>query len=83
MKAGQAKEWDVTHIPLDFAQEYPPYLLKHDILGMAKHSVLKIDPRMVSPVERNMITITSNVSVILYNRKLISDDKVPATWDDF
>jgi iron(III) transport system substrate-binding protein len=83
MKSGQAKEWDVTHIPLDFAQEYPPYLLKHDILGMAKQGVLKIDPRMVSPVERNMITITSNVSVILYNRRLISDDKVPATWDDF
>jgi iron(III) transport system substrate-binding protein len=83
MKAGQAKEWDVIHIPLDFAQEYPAYLMKHDILGMAKHSVLKIDPRMVSPIERNMITITSNVSVILYNRKLIADDKVPTQWEDF
>ncbi len=83
MKTGQAKQWDVTHIPLDFAQEYPPYLTKHDILGMAEQGVLKIDPRMVYPVERNMITITSNVSVIIYNRKLIAEDKVPIQWEDF
>jgi iron(III) transport system substrate-binding protein len=83
MKTGQAKQWDVTHIPLDFAQEYPPYLTKHDILGMAEQGVLKIDPRMVYSVERNMITITSNVSVIVYNRKLIAEDKVPIQWEDF
>src|SRR5262245_45569046 len=83
MKAGQAKEWDVTHIPLDFAREYPPYLMKYDILVMVNHGVLNSDARMVSLVQWTVITITWNVSVILYNRKLISDDKVPATWDDF
>jgi iron(III) transport system substrate-binding protein len=83
MKAGQAKEWDITHIPIDRAQEYLPYLMKYDILGMAKHGVLKIDPRMVYPVERNMISVTSNLSAILYNRKLISEDNVPTKWEDF
>jgi iron(III) transport system substrate-binding protein len=83
MKAGHAREWDVAHIPMDFAQEYPPYLKKYDILGMAKHGVLKIDPRMIYPLERNMVTITSNLSPVIYNKKLISDDKVPAKWEDF
>jgi iron(III) transport system substrate-binding protein len=83
MKAGASKEWDVPHIPIDFALEYPPYLAKHDILGMAKQGVLKIDPRMIHPVERNMVAVTSNLTVVPYNKKLISSDKVPTKWEDF
>jgi ABC-type Fe3+ transport system substrate-binding protein len=83
MKAGAANDWDVPHIPIDFALEYPRYLMKYDILGMVKHGVLKIDPRMIHPVERNIVSVTSNLTVVSYNKKLISEDKVPATWDDF
>jgi ABC-type Fe3+ transport system substrate-binding protein len=83
MKAGAAKEWDIPHIPIDFAPEYPPHLMKYDILGMAKQGVLKIDSRLVHPVERNIVTVTSNLTVVPYNKKLISDDKVPAKWEDF
>jgi iron(III) transport system substrate-binding protein len=45
--------------------------------------VLKMDPRMVHPLERNMVSVTSSLTVVPYNRKLISDDKVPANWEDF
>ena len=83
MKAGQAKGWDVAHIPMDTAQEYPPYLKKYDILGMAKHGVLKIDPRMIHPVERNMVSVTSNMSPVMSNKSLISDENVPAKWEEF
>ncbi|MBI2987674.1 MAG: ABC transporter substrate-binding protein [Deltaproteobacteria bacterium] len=83
MKSGQAMEWDIVHLPLDFAKAYMPYLMKHEILGMAKHGVLKIDPRMVHPGERNIIGVISTVKVVPYNRKLISEDKVPAQWEDF
>ncbi|MBI2988198.1 MAG: substrate-binding domain-containing protein [Deltaproteobacteria bacterium] len=83
MQSGQAMGWDIAIIPPDFAQEYPPYLKKHDILGMAKQGVLKIDPRMVNPVERNILSTTSAISAVPYNRKLISEDKVPAKWEDF
>ncbi|MBI2989302.1 MAG: extracellular solute-binding protein, partial [Deltaproteobacteria bacterium] len=83
MKSGQSLGWDTAHIPIDFAQEYPPYLMKHDILGMARHGVLKIDPRMIHPVERNIVSVTSTFAVVPYNRKLISDDKAPAKWEDF
>jgi ABC-type Fe3+ transport system substrate-binding protein len=83
MKAGAAKDWDIPHIPIDFAPEYPPYLMKYDILGMAKQGVLKIDSRMIHPVERNMVSVTSNLTVVPYNKTLISEDKVPAKWEDF
>src|SRR6185436_378037 len=52
MKSGQATGVDVTHIPVDFAREYPPYLIKYDMLGMAKQGVIKIDPRMIHPTDR-------------------------------
>src|SRR5215510_1393202 len=83
IKSGQAKAWDITHIPLDFGKEYLPFLMRHDILGMAKQGVLKIDPRMVHPSERNIVSVTSAFSVVTYNRKLISDEKVPVQWEDF
>ena len=83
MKSGQTKGWDITHIPIDLANEYMPFLMKHDILGMAKQSVLKIDPRMVHPGERNILSYTTTLHIVAYNRKLISEDKLPAKWEDF
>ncbi|MBI2985944.1 MAG: extracellular solute-binding protein [Deltaproteobacteria bacterium] len=83
IKSGQAKGSDITFAYLDFIDEYIPYLMKHDIVGMAKHGVLKIDPRMVHPGEKNMVSVTSSLTVVPYNRKLISEDKVPAKWEDF
>jgi iron(III) transport system substrate-binding protein len=83
IKSGQAKGWDVTHIFIDLYTEYVPYLMKHDILGMAKQGVLKIDSRMIDPVDRNIIAPTSVLSTVTYNRSLISEDKVPAKWEGF
>ncbi|MBI2987057.1 MAG: extracellular solute-binding protein [Deltaproteobacteria bacterium] len=83
IKAGQAKGWDLTNILRDLGAEYPPYLKKHDILGMGKHGVLKIHPGMVDPRERNIAGVTSSLRLVPYNRKLISEDKVPAKWEDF
>src|SRR6185503_6862203 len=81
MKAGQAKGWDTAHIPIYFFREYPPFLMKHDILNMAKQGVLKIHPGMIHPVERNIVSVVSGMSVIPYHRKLIPEDKVPTKWD--
>ncbi|MBI2987836.1 MAG: extracellular solute-binding protein [Deltaproteobacteria bacterium] len=83
IKAGQAKGWDIAYIPPEYGKEYIPYLMKSDLLGMAQHGVLRIDPRMIHPGERNIVSVTSNISVVAYNKKLISEDKVPAKWEDF
>ncbi len=83
IKAGQAKGVDVITVTLDFAKDYIPYLMKYDIFGMAKQGVLKIDPRMVYPNERKILSLTGSIQLVAYNRKLISDDKLPAKWEDF
>jgi iron(III) transport system substrate-binding protein len=83
IKSGRATTWDITHVDIDFYPEYIPYLMKYDILRMAKQGVLKIDSRMIHPVDRNMIAPTSVLSAVSYNRALIADDKVPTKWEDF
>jgi iron(III) transport system substrate-binding protein len=83
IKSGQAKGWDVIAVNIDFYPEYVPYLMKHDILRMAKQGVLKIDARMIHPGDRNIIAPTSVLSAASYNKALISDDKVPTTWEGF
>jgi iron(III) transport system substrate-binding protein len=83
IKSGQAKGWDTILVGLDFVKEFLPHFMKHDILGMAKHGVLKIHPGMIHPIERNIVSVTSGIRVVPYNKNLISEDRVPSKWDDF
>jgi ABC-type Fe3+ transport system substrate-binding protein len=83
LKAGTAKGWDVNRAYTDFYDQYFPYQKKFDILGMAEHKVLNIPPKLVDPQMRNLVTIGSNITVVAYNKKLISTEKVPDRWEDF
>ena len=38
---------------------------------------------MVDPFNRNIVSTTTQIQVVAYNRKLISEDKVPRKWEDF
>jgi len=81
MKAGRAKRWDTVHISNQVYWEYPPYLKKFDILGMAEHGLLSIPPRVIDPSHRTIVSKSTQVSVAAYNKKLLPADKVPATWE--
>ena len=83
LKAGTVKEWDTLHLPEDFYNDYAPFARKFDVLGMAEHGVLKINPKMVDPEYRNVVSIGSAVCSIAYNKKLLAADKVPNKWEDF
>jgi hypothetical protein len=83
IKAGLAKEWDATTISTDLYSEYPPYIKKFDILGMAQHRVLDIPAQVIDPLTRSIVAITSETQVVAYNKKLLAPDKVPAKWEDF
>jgi iron(III) transport system substrate-binding protein len=83
MKSGAATGWDVNYLTTDFYDDYFPYQKKFDILGMAQQGVLQIPAGMIDPVNRNIISYTTNTQVVAYNKKLISEDKVPNTWEDF
>ena len=83
LKAGGDIEWDVNRLYTEFYEEYLPFQKRLDILGMVEQGVLNIYPKLVDPVNRNVVTMGSNMNVVAYNKKLISEDKVPDTWEDF
>jgi iron(III) transport system substrate-binding protein len=83
MKSGAASGWDVNYLTTDYYDDYFPYQKKFDILGMAQQGVLQIPVGMIDPTNRNIISYTTNTQVVAYNKKLISEDKVPNTWEDF
>jgi iron(III) transport system substrate-binding protein len=83
LQAGMVKGWDATFIPIDFFKDYQPYQKKIDLLGMARSGVLQIHPEMIHPVDRNTIGSSTILQVVAYNRKLLSEGKVPESWDDF
>jgi ABC-type Fe3+ transport system substrate-binding protein len=83
LKAGTVKAWDVNRAYTDFYDQYSPYQKKFDILGMAEQRVLNIPAKLVDPQLRNLVTIGSNITVVAFNKKLISAEKVPDRWEDF
>jgi ABC-type Fe3+ transport system substrate-binding protein len=83
MKAGRAKRWDTVHISNQVYAEYPPYLKKFDVLGMAEQGVLNIPAKVVDSNNRNIVSKGTQVAVAAYNKKLIPAEKVPTTWEGF
>ncbi len=83
VKAGNVTEFDISNVTGDFYPEYIPITKKFDILGMAGHGVLSIPVKMVDPTHRTIVSMGHGLSVLVYNKNLISADKVPDTWEDF
>ena len=83
MKSGTGRGWDVNYMTTDFYDDYLPYQKKFDVLGMAQQGVLQIPLGMIDPINRNTVSYTTNTQVVAYNKTLISEDKVPNTWEDF
>ena len=83
LKAGRATGWDVFNLAPDFWTDGIPLTKKFDLMGMATHKVLAIPPAMIDPKHRTIVSMGSSIHAIGYNRNLISDDKVPHSWEDF
>jgi ABC-type Fe3+ transport system substrate-binding protein len=83
LKSGSAKTWDSTYIPIHMYDDYLAHQMKVDILGMASAGILNIPLKMVDPINRNTVSSNNLMHVVAYNKKLISDDKVPQNWEDF
>jgi len=83
VKAGKGTKWDVVRIYTEFYDQYPPFLKRFDLFGMAEHGVLAIPPKMIDSRTRSALFLTSVPSVVAYNKKLISENRVPNTWQDF
>ena len=83
LKAGSGREWDVDRVYTEFYEEYLPFQKKFDILGMAEQGVLDIPKPIIDPIVRNVVTVSSNLQIVAFNKKLIAEDKVPNQWNDF
>ena len=83
LKAGTTSGWDVIHLTTDSYDDYFPYVKKFDILGMSQHGVLQIPRGMIDPVNRNIVSYTTNTQVVAYNKQLLPEANLLNTWDDF
>jgi ABC-type Fe3+ transport system substrate-binding protein len=83
LKSKRAAEWDIFDLAPELWSEYMPYIKKIDILGMAMHNVLAVPPAMIDPKNRNIVSTGSSVFVVGYNKKSISQDRAPKTWEEF
>ena len=83
LAAGRGGDWDVIYLSVDHYKEYAPYLKKIDLLGMAQNKVLGIPPAMISPQDRNAVSMGVFADVAAYNKKLLKPNEVPTTWEDF
>jgi ABC-type Fe3+ transport system substrate-binding protein len=83
LKSGRGREWDLARLYTEFYDQYTPFLKKFDLFGMAEQRVLTIPTKMVDPRTRNSVFLSSEPSVIAFNKKLIAEAKVPNTWHDF
>lgn len=83
LKSGGGSQWDITHVTTELQHEYTAYLEKVDLRAMAEQGVLQIHPKMISPEVRNIISLSSTLDTIAYNKRLLSSDNVPRNWEDF
>jgi len=83
LKAGAVKDFDTHEAGSDFYNDSAAHAMKFDILGIAQQGVLKINPKMIDPDYRNMVSVATTVCAIGYNKNLITPEKVPAKWEDF
>jgi ABC-type Fe3+ transport system substrate-binding protein len=83
LKAGTVKDFDTSEASSEFYVENAAHAMKMDILGMAQQGVLGINPKMVDPEYRNVVSVASSICAIAYNKNRISPGAVPDTWQDF
>ncbi|MBI2986427.1 MAG: extracellular solute-binding protein [Deltaproteobacteria bacterium] len=82
IKSGAAMDWDILHLSTDFYNEYIPHLKRIDLLGMARHGVLRIPPPMIDPINRNIVAFFTRFQVTAYNQRLVPPNRIPKTWED-
>ena len=82
LKAGTLKDWDVLHASEDSYNEFANHAMKIDVLGMAEHGVLKINPKMIDPENRAVVAVASGLCAIAYNRNLVPGDRAPNQLED-
>jgi hypothetical protein len=64
LKAGTVKDFDTSEASSEFYVENAAHAMKFDILGMAQKGVLRINPKMVDPDYRNVVSVATGSAAI-------------------
>jgi len=83
LKAGTVKDIDSSEASSEFYVDNVAHAMKIDILGMAQQGVLMINPRMVDPENRDLVSVASSICGVAYNKNRIAAEAVPDKWEDF
>jgi iron(III) transport system substrate-binding protein len=83
LKAGRVKDIDTSEASSEFYNEFAAHAMKLDTLGMAQQGVLAINPKMVDPVYRNVVSVASSICSVAYNKNRLAPEAVPERWEDF
>lgn len=83
MQGGRAHGWDSNSLSSRRYNEWLPYEMKFDVLGMASQGILNVPLELVDPVNRNIVATAGRVRLAAYNKTMMSEAKVPNTWEDF
>ena len=83
LKAGTVKDFDTSEASSDFYNDSAAHSMKFDILGMAQQGVLAINPKMVDPNYRDLVSVATTVCAIAYNKDRVPSQQIPDKWEDF
>lgn len=83
LKAGTVKDIDTSEASSEFYVENAAHAMKLDLLGMAQQGVLAINPKMVDPEYRSVVSVASSICGVAYNKNRIAAEAVPDKWEDF
>src|SRR5262245_38206218 len=83
LKAGTVKDIDTSEASSEFYVENAAHAMKLDILGMAQQGVVGINPKMVDPENRSVVSVASSICGVAYNKDRIAAEAVPDKWEDF
>ncbi len=83
LKAGTVKNYDTSEASSEFYKEFASQAMKFDIQAMAQKGTLGINPKMVDPDYRDVVSVASAICSIAYNKTRIAEAAVPDKWEDF
>jgi iron(III) transport system substrate-binding protein len=83
LKAGTVRDFDTAEASTEFFLEYAAHARRFDIQAMAQKGTLALNPKMVDPESRSVVSVASTICSIAYNKNRLAPGLVPEKWEDF
>jgi iron(III) transport system substrate-binding protein len=75
-------DWDVAYAPPENYAEFQKLMANYDFVKLSADGVLDIPEKMIDQDAKKVVSASSQIGAIGYNKDLISEDELPKTWED-